>query len=266
MRPRARGSRSKSISVLCVAVAAFASSACTDDESGPRSDRLELWFDDLERQELEPGFVTLGELDGRAVDGELLLHGVEVVPLGDDPVGGHALSLPGVPGAGPAVAALKINPPDPDVFSPGESGFTFGADIALDEAEGGDRGANILQRGLFSDPGQYKIQVDRGVPSCRVAGTGGDVLVRGEAISPGQWHRVRCTRVEDTVTLAVQPREADQWGKTQTYTGSGSIGIVEMPATTPISVGAKLSAAGALVPARPDQFHGLIDAVVVEVG
>jgi hypothetical protein len=212
--------------------------------------------------------VTLGEYADRPVKGEVLLDGIDAVPLQEGPSGGLALLLPGDPGSTNGVAAVKVDPPDPDAFSPGERSFNFGADVALSGgSEGGDPGANVVQRGLFSDSGQYKLQVDGGVPSCRVAGTEGEVLVKGgSALSPGSWHRVRCTRTGDTVTLTVQPWEVDEWGDAETFSDSGPLGAVELSSTTPLAVGAKLSADGSLVPARPDQYRGLIDSVVVEVG
>lgn len=260
--------RSKTVLLAGAASCVLLVAACSDDEVAPETHRLELSFDEVEASELTSGPVTLGESAGRPVEGEVLLDGIDAAPLREGPGGGLALLLPGEPASSDGVAAVKVDPPDPDTFSPGKRTFTFGADIALSGGgDGDDAGANVVQRGLFSDSGQYKLQVDAGVPSCRVAGTEGDVLVKsGAALSPGSWHRVRCTRTDDAVTLTVQPWEVDEWGDAETFSRSGSIGAVELSSTTPLSVGAKLSAAGSLVPTRPDQYRGLIDSVVVEVG
>src|SRR5215211_2772628 len=56
-----------------------------------------------------------------------------------------------------------------DLLNPGGQDFSFGADLRLNDASSGkgdDNGDNVLQRGLFSDANQYKLQVDKRVPSC----------------------------------------------------------------------------------------------------
>lgn len=264
MRRVCRSCSSRAVLAVTAAVCSLLATACSDNEVKAQPNRLELTFDELETPGLAPGPLALTDSEGRTVEGELLAVDVGSIPLRPGVAGGLALMLPGDQGQADAVAALKIMPSDPDLFSPGEDSFTLGADIAW--AGGGDGGANIVQRGLFSDIGQYKLQMDGGVPSCRVAGAEGEVLVKAErSLSPRSWHRLRCQRARDEVTLTVQPWDGDRLGDPETFTKKGPIGAVDFPTTTPFSVGAKLSASGSLVPKRPDQFHGLIDSVVVDV-
>ena len=261
-----RDSRRSSRHLLALATAAclLLGAACGGPEVEPQPQglALELTFDFLEVGPLSAGPVTLEDAEGRAVEADVLSDGGSVA-VRPGASAGAALAFSGEE----VVAALRVDLPDPDDFSPGEGSFTLSADVAWEGAgDDQDTGANVVQRGLFRDTGQYKLQLDAGRPSCRVAGTTGAVLVKADAsVSLGEWYRLRCQRKEDVVTLTVQPWEGEQWGDAETFTGSGSIGAVEFSSSTPLAVGGKLSADGSLVPQSPDQFHGLIDGVAVEV-
>jgi len=189
--------------------------------------------------------------------------GVESV---EGPDGGHAVRFPaytGEPAAPAAVlvaAAAKTGP-----LSPGERDFAFGATFELDPESSGseaDDGDNLLQRGSFSDPGQYKIQLDKGVPSCRVAGDAGDVLVEAdEAVDPGTWYSVSCEREGSEVTLTVAPY-ADPDDR-ESWRASGPTGTLTF-ADQPFSVGGKVAPSGAPV-ASADQFNGAVDDVFLRI-
>ena len=48
-----------------------------------------------------------------------------------------------------------------------------------------------LQRGLYGDPSQFKLQIDHGYPSCLVRGSSGQVSIASSAkITPDRWYRV----------------------------------------------------------------------------
>ena len=85
-----------------------------------------------------------------------------------------------------------------DLLSPGGRDFAFGADVALDDVTTGtapDNGDNLVQRGLYQSSSQYKIQVDDGRVSCRVAGVSGEIVVYAPGrLHPGDWYRIRCQR------------------------------------------------------------------------
>lgn len=156
-----------------------------------------------------------------------------------------------------------------DVLSPGERAFVFGADVALDAVTVGDPaddGDNLVQRGLFGGPSQYKIQVDDGRPSCMVRGLAGELLVVAETrLTPRDWYRVRCRRHQDTLRLQVARLWQDGRGEWSEYTSSGPLGPVIMPSRTPLSVAGKLAGDGTLVPASTDQLNGRLDRVLFDV-
>lgn len=176
-----------------------------------------------------------------------------------DPSGGRAIRLPGHESTGYAPRAVLTVTQQDNALSPGTASFRFGADFTLDaESQGSasDNGNNLLQRGLWDAPMQYKVQVDGGRPSCRVKGSRGAVdVVSPRRVEPGTWYRVMCGRSATTVTLTVV-RLADD--ATWTYSDSGPIGSLRAPAAQPLSIGGKVDASGRIV-AASDQFNGRVD-------
>ncbi len=173
------------------------------------------------------------------------------------------------PGAAtvPAAAVVVLPTGLTDELSPDAQPFEFGADVMVEQAAGpSDAGDNVLQRGLWSDEAQYKLQLDRDVPSCRLAGPDGEVVVNAdEKVLPGRWYRMRCVRTGQLVTLTLAT--VDQDGDTRpvgTWTEQGPIGPLQMPREAPLSIGAKVGADGLVVAVEPDPFDGLVDNVVVD--
>jgi hypothetical protein len=151
-------------------------------------------------------------------------------------------------------------------LSPGDRDFEFGAAFELDPESSGseaDNGDNLLQRGSFNDPGQYKIQLDHGVPSCRVAGDAGVLFVEAdEAVDPGAWYSVSCRRAGDEVTLTVTPYADQDDGESWRATGpTGTVPFGDQP----LSVGGKVDPSGTPV-ASADQFNGAVDDVFLRIG
>lgn len=158
-----------------------------------------------------------------------------------------------------------------DPLGLGASDFEVGADFRLDARSDGaphDDGDNLLQRGLFSDVSQVKVQVDRGVPSCRVAGDAGElVATTGVPVERGAWYRVRCRREGASLTIRLSalvraaagapPVELDL----EHGTATGDVGELSWPLGTPLTVGAKATAEGELVRSETDQFNGAVDDV-----
>ncbi len=181
--------------------------------------------------------------------------------------------LPSYSAADPRFAMIGVfNTGEDDPLSPDEADFLFSADFAIDEVSTGnplDNGDNLVGRGLFEGASQYKIQVDGGRLSCRIAGLGGEVLVFSkETVQPGQWYRARCVRQGDTVTLDVakldQSQDPDDQGELDWVSASetGTTGAVLMASTVPMAVGGKLSGDGRIFPVTTDQFNGRIDRVI----
>ena len=120
---------------------------------------------------------------------------------GDTPVriavarlsGGNAKVVTGPDGVSPAVqfpayvksgtyprAVVGVTPTSGGGLSPGASDFEYGAVFRLDATSSGrsiDNGDNLFQRGLYEDSAQFKLQIDKGYPSCRVRGSGGQGFV-----------------------------------------------------------------------------------------
>jgi hypothetical protein len=88
-------------------------------------------------------------------------------------------------------AVVRVVPEGPDALDPGTGRFESGADVVLDAtSESGavgstDNGDNLVQRGLFDDLSQYKVQLDARRPSCRVKGSAGTVFVTASMSVPG---------------------------------------------------------------------------------
>ena len=163
------------------------------------------------------------------------------------------------------LAAVVVRPAgDADPFAPRRDAFTFGATFKLDPKSQGstvDNGNNLVQRGLYADDAQYKIQVDGSRVSCRVGGSAGAVLVKASVlVDPGAWYRTRCTRNGTSVKLVLVKRTADG-PVTRSWTRSGAIGDLAFSAEPPLSVGGKVNSSGALVTSSADQFNGRVDDV-----
>lgn len=157
-----------------------------------------------------------------------------------------------------------------DPLELGDGDFEVGADFRLDtRSEGGrhDDGDNLVQRGLYVDGSQVKLQVDHGVPSCRVAGDAGALVAAMPVpVRRGRWYRVRCARVGDSITLRLSvlggATSRSPAGRARApVTVLGPLGRLSWPAGTPLAVGAKASADGTLVRSETDQFNGAVDDV-----
>ncbi|CAA9386246.1 MAG: hypothetical protein AVDCRST_MAG47-2448 [uncultured Nocardioidaceae bacterium] len=166
----------------------------------------------------------------------------------------------------PAELAVVVARPEGngDPFAPRTGDFAFGASFNLDPRSQGssvDNGNNLFQRGLYSDDAQYKLQIDDGRVSCRVAGSSGAVQVKASrAVRSGAWHRVRCLRDSNVVKLVVVELTADG-PVSRSWTQSGPIGDLAFSARPPLSVGGKVDRTGAVVKSSSDQFNGRVDNV-----
>ena len=172
-------------------------------------------------------------------------------------------------GPTPAAVLLLRQKGATDVLSPGEHDFSFGADFNLDPVSSGsatDNGDNLVQRGLSSDAAQYKLQLDHGTPSCRVAGSAGEALAAApDPVVTGGWYRVSCRRTGDTLVLVVRRLGDSGPESKETTTVQAPTGSVEMPPEVPLSVGGKVSPGGEITVSATDQFNGLVDNVFLEL-
>lgn len=172
-----------------------------------------------------------------------------------------------------AVVAVSNDGAD-DALTPAAGGFTFGADARLDADNAGagrDNGNNVIQRGLFGDDAQYKLQVDANHLSCRIKGDLGAIeSTSPRVLTPERWYRGRCTRevldTGDRVVLTVTRIKSDSTlgGTTVTTSAVMPIGTLTFDAATPVSIGGKLNADLTLA-SSPDQFNGYLDNVVLDL-
>ena len=118
-----------------------------------------------------------------------------------------------------------------------------------------------MQRGSFDSPGQFKTQIDHGVPSCRVLGDESEVFVKaGKSVSPEVWYAVACERSGDRVSISVT-----QYGEQgQSWSADGPTGHISIrrPAARNRREGERRRAPDA----SGDQFNGAVDDVFLEIG
>jgi hypothetical protein len=152
-----------------------------------------------------------------------------------------------------------------DPLSPGLRDFSFGADFTLDpRTQGGnDNGNNLVQRGLYGDDSQYKLQIDEGHVSCRIEGSrGAPYLKSATAVDRNTWYSATCSRIGGVMTLTVQRLG----GAAETTSTSSTAGSVDMGSSSvPLSIGAKVSPSGNVVKGNADQFNGRVDDVFVDI-
>ncbi len=202
------------------------------------------------------------------------LEGGKVL-LAEGPLNELSLRFPGfmVDGRYPR-AVVRVTPlENPNSLAPGEADFSFGIDFRVDSVSTGhdvDNGDNMFQRGLASDTSQLKLELDDGDPSCRVAGPLGAVEVKfGDVVAPERWYRVECSRQGDVITMTLAAYEGglNVPVRVGVVTGQGETGnLTWVKPETPISIGGKLAANGAVIRSATDQFNGQLARPVLRIG
>jgi Laminin G domain len=159
---------------------------------------------------------------------------------------GRAVEFPGV-GAGRAVIEVG----DRSSLDPRGDTFAFGATVRISPWQAAST-MNVVQKGYHDEPGgQYKLQVDAGVPSCVVAGSAGRVMIAATtSVADRGWHRLTCRRTPSGVVLVVDGQVVASSGDP---TG-------DLSSAAPVRVGGK-----DVTSAENDQFHGRLDEVFVRI-
>jgi len=195
------------------------------------------------------------------IAGAKLSGGNLKVVAGPDSVRPRAVQFPSYVGSGTYPrAVLRLNPVSGYALASGASDFEYGAVFRLDARSSGrsiDDGNNLLQRGLYSGPAQFKLQVDGGYPSCSVKGSAGRVSVSSVTkVAADRWYRAECSRVGSRVSVSVAPYGGT--GTTSSRSASGSSGTLSFQSSVPASLGGKLTSTGAVVSGATDQFNGAV--------
>ena len=253
----------RSIAAACLVPLLVA--AGTLSASAATTDQLHLAFDDATWGDV--GDQPVRSTGTGSADVELVSVNAPVTMFRSGYGGGLSLQLPAYGGTtGASYAALRVTPVGSDWLSPGTAAFRFGADLQLDASNEGsalDNGNNALQRGLWDDPMQYKLEVDDNRPNCVFRGTEGRVSVRSRVtLEAEKWYSVECGRSAGTVSISVVARGSS--AAPAVSTNVGPLGTLKAPAGTPLSVGAKLSRDGQILRGASDQFNGRIDNVFYE--
>jgi hypothetical protein len=242
--------------------------------AGARGPQIRITFAGEAGAELEASGVRVtGNVESIA---ELVSGGggrvsVEAVDLSGVPTPAARFpSFAASPGA-PASAILVRSRGIHDELDPGERDFTFGAEVSVDAASesdavgSADNGNNVVQKGLFLDSSQFKLQIDHGFASCRVAGTEGDLSVRSQVMArPEVWYRLQCARTADGITLTVFDL-SDEAEMVDRQVERGVTGDVDTAHAPDLSVGAKVGSQGAIPVSSTDQFNGRIATVFLDI-
>lgn len=186
---------------------------------------------------------------------------------------GRAIRFPRFDPSRPAPRAVLAitNATSTDQLDPGTGPIQFGADFNLDSASARagtvDDGNNLIQRGLWNDRSQLKLEIDGGRLICRVKGRSGEVSITGSTtVSTGRWYRASCRRSGTRVTLTLGSWSSTGAYSSRSWSKDGTTGsLTPTSRTTPLSVGGKLYADGS-VHGAADQFNGPVDNVVWTLG
>ncbi|MGI5241540.1 laminin G domain-containing protein [Dactylosporangium sp. CA-139066] len=99
---------------------------------------------------------------------------------------------------------------------------------------------NIVQKGQATvDGGNFKLQIPNGIVQCLFRGDRGSLIVSSRSrLNDGNWHTVRCERIADGLTLAVDGRvEAKRLGRTGYIANSWPLSIGGKTACDQVGVG-----------------------------
>jgi hypothetical protein len=143
-------------------------------------------------------------------------------------------------------------------FNPGVAQFAVGVTLkARSVPATGGYSPNVVQKGLFGDRGQWKMELvprsGHTVARCRFSGTRGHRSVldhTATALDNGRWHTVVCWRTTSALGIRVDGKNSSVQGRV------GSISSVR-----PLRVASKTAHADVT-----DQFQGTIDCVTYVQG
>jgi hypothetical protein len=235
--------------------------------------------------------------DGDEVEVALVMAGSARTKIIEGP-DGKGIGLPdfsAAPGSPQTVVRISnAESAGGDRLNPGTGNFSFGADFALDPSPTSqhpstvDDGDNLMQRGLYGERSQYKIDLDTRSPACYLHGRAGHDGYRGvldmhtvqdfpaKGVAADTWYRVVCSRTGPSsaeltvVQLSTHGSVVRTWTTTDIEPAMPTGPILDLtPADPgiPLSVGGKLGDQGDLVSGESvDQFNGQVDDVTFALG
>ncbi len=168
-------------------------------------------------------------------------------------------------------AVVRVRPStSEDPLAPRWRNFEFGAGFRKDARSAGtsvDNGDNLIQRGLWNDSAQYKLEMDNNRPACRIKGDRGAVTVRAPiTVRSDRWYEARCSRIGSAVKITVTEFSSGSPVRTVSARRDGATGKLAWSKTqTPLSIGGKLAADGPIIRSATDQFNGLISEPFVKL-
>ncbi len=138
--------------------------------------------------------------------------------------------------------------------NPGAADFAMGTVFTSDPIPAKNYGGNVIQKGLFADPGQIKLQLSSkygGSSNCRIKGVNGGRLIESTVnVDDGGWHYALCWKEGSQVGITVDGID------TVVAWNPGSISNSRI-----ITIGNKSSTAGSR-----DQHYGRNDCSVYTIG
>lgn len=245
---RAMSTFALSVTALTVAVLVDTAPAYAATE------QLRLDFDATPSGQVEPGPWTSGCFADVATPGDAGCIAVS------DPGSISRATRPSGTGTSPAIAfpasgSAVVQVPDAANLNPGTQDFTVSTMVKI-TSEQVTSGANLVQKGFFTDPAQWKLQLDNGKPGCRIAGTGDNgatslLLTADTSIADQGWTFIQCKRRGDILSLVVDGVVAKA--------AAGATMVIT--STAKVNIGAKGPGL-----TNNDQFRGEMDNAVFSIG
>ncbi|MEV0805188.1 LamG-like jellyroll fold domain-containing protein [Micromonospora sp. NPDC050200] len=244
------------MSAFALGVTALAAAVLVDTAPAyAATEQLRLDFDATPTGQVEPGPWTSGCFADVATPGDsgcIAVSAPGSISRATRPSG--AGSSPAI--AFPASGSAVVQVPDAPNLSPGTQDFTISTLVKVTSGQV-TGGANLMQKGVFADTNQWKLQLDNGKPGCRIEGIdsqGGNpfvLLTADTSIADQGWKFVQCKRRGDVLSLVV--------GTETVKTSTGA--TMDITSTATVNIGAKGPGL-----TNNDQFRGELDNVIFSIG
>ncbi|MBY8872185.1 LamG domain-containing protein [Micromonospora sp. PLK6-60] len=245
----------RTLSAFALGVTALAAAVLVDTAPAyAATEQLRLDFDATPTGQVEPGPWTSGCFADVATPGDsgcIAVGGTGSISRITRPNGtGSSPAL-----AFPAVGSAIVQVPNAANLNPGTQDFTISALVKVTSAQVTE-GANLIQKGLFADPAQWKLQLDGGKPGCRIKGTRGPDTVEllataTTSIADQGWKFVQCKRRGDLLTVHVDNVQVADKDKA----------TMDITSTAKVTIGAKGTGLS-----NNDQFRGALDNAILSIG